>query len=120
MRQYIKNLTNHLTVKNHYGDIFQIMDAEKNMFKFIDHVRLDLLVNDVQKMSPETLGRIMCALKDGDILMTKESFTDGFRFNRDCEEMFRNLVSLYLTHAIWCRLNNREDDLSAVAKTQKT
>lgn len=104
MRQYIVNLTNHLISKNRYDQIFYKIG---NSDEFVRHVKLDLDSDDVQSMSPETLGKIMYSFEIGDVMANKEELFNGVSFSGDCEEMLRELVSLCLAYAIRDRLNDR-------------
>lgn len=105
MRQYIVNLTNHLISNNRYDEVLlKIVDRDV----FVQHIKLDLETGDVFDMSPETLGRIMCSLEIGDVLvrtLNSAGFSgDRIRFNSDCEKMLRELVSLFLAVVIRDRL----------------
>ena len=104
MRQYIVNLTNHLIGKHHYEEV---ACRSKNPDEFIKHVKLDLDSGDVQVMSPETLGKIMCSLEIGDVMASREELFNGVVFGGDCGEMLRELVSLCLAYAIRDRLYDR-------------
>lgn len=104
MRQYIVNLTNHLIDKNRYDEIFYKIS---NPDEFIRHVKLDLDSGDVRAMNPDTLGRIMCSFKTGDVKASKKDLFGGISFSGDCEEMLRELVSLCLAYAIRDRLDDR-------------
>ena len=102
MRQYIVNLTGNLIGKNNYDALAQKIGLTD---KFIEHVKSDLEAKDVRKMSPETLGRVMCSLEVGDVMATKEQLCRSVHFAGDCEEMLRELLSLCLAYAIRDRLD---------------
>ncbi len=102
MRQYIVNLTSNLIGKNNYDALAQNIGLTD---KFIEHVKNDLDAKDVRKMSPETLGRVMCSLEVGDVMASKEQLCRGVHFAGDCEEMLRELLSLCLAYAIRDRLD---------------
>lgn len=103
MRQYIINLTNNLIGKNHYDSVFHRI-ASNN--EFVQHVRTDLFCGDVQDMSPETLGKIMCSFEIGDVMASKNDLFSNITFVGDCEDMLRELVSLCLAYVIRDRLDN--------------
>lgn len=111
MRRYIVNLTSHLINKNRYDEIFARMN---NPSEFLTHIALNLESDDVKDMSPETLGKIMCAFEIDDVMASKKDLFDGTHFSGDCEELLRELVSLCLAYAIRDRLS--EESLSGIPK----
>jgi len=100
-RQYLINLTNHLIGKNRYDELFKFIN---NPDKFIGHAKIALEYGDVHDMSPETLGKIMCAFEIGDVMATKKELFDEILFNGSCEDFLREFVSLCLAYFIRDRL----------------
>lgn len=103
MRPYIINLTGNLIGKNRYDEVFHKI---KNLNEFIKHVKFDLESSDIRIMNPDTLGRIMCSFEIGDVMASKIDLFSGVCFGGDCEDMFRELVSLCLAYVIRDRLDD--------------
>lgn len=102
---YIQNLTDNLIGKNCFDRMWKDHYYHEGV-GFFKHVRNDLLCcADVSKMSPETLGKIMCAFEVGDVVASKKELFDNITFSGDCEEMLRELVAVCLAHVIVDRLN---------------
>ncbi len=106
MREYIKNLTDHLITKNRYDELDLKLRGDRNprVASLVDHVKLDLESGDVRKMNPETLGKIMANLEIGDVMASKKELIDELHFSGDCEDLLRELVSLCLAFVIRDRL----------------
>lgn len=101
MTSYIVNLTNHLINVNHYDEIWKLrMDSHQ----FVRDTAADLSVGEVSKMSPSTLGKIMCSFEIGDVMARRSEILEHITFSGDCEDMLRELVSVCLAHAIAGRL----------------
>lgn len=97
MREYIVNLTNNLIGKFRYHEMFHRMSSKE---EFISHVQHDLAITDVADMSAETLGRILCNLKSGDVWAGKKDLIDRLHFNGDYEDLLRELVAICLAYVI--------------------
>ncbi len=102
MRKYIQDLTDNLIGKNRYDDLLRRI---KDKVKFVEHVKLDLESGDIQKMTPETLGKIMCSLELGDVMASKVEILKKVVFGGDCNLMLRELVSQCLAFVIRDRLD---------------
>lgn len=101
MKPYIKNLTTELIRKGRY-DLFY--DHTPGQAEFRNFVSDDLECGAVRDMTPETLGRIMCAFETGDIAATKEQIFSQVHFAGNPGDMFREMVALMLAYVIWERL----------------
>lgn len=101
MRQYIVNLTNNLIGKNGYEELYHQYD---DLRLFLELVKLDLETGDVGAMSPAKLGQIMCSFEVGDVITSKSELLGHVRFAGTCEQMLRELVSIYLAYVIKERL----------------
>ena len=100
---YIKNLTNHLIDDHRYDDLYDLrMRSDWNTF--LTHVALDLENNDVNDMNPATLGKILCSLEIGDVMVSKDELFQMLHFSGDCEGTLRELVALCLAYVIRDRL----------------
>jgi hypothetical protein len=107
MTRYIVNLTNQLIHKNNYTFFWERC---KNKQDFVNMVSIDLSVGDVDKMSPERLGIILCSLDIGDVLANRQELLENVHFNGDCEETLKELVSSCLAMVIRDRLNPEMSD----------
>lgn len=96
-KQYIENLLSHLIGKNHY---YEDVLLRFGPLKFTEHVKMDLLVNDVEKMSPKKLGEIMCSFEIGGVPVSKKELFENLHFCGDCEDFLRELVATCLAYAI--------------------
>jgi hypothetical protein len=118
MRPYIVNLTNNLIGKHDYDRLSKRMDR----LNFFEHVKDGLEVHDVEEMTPETLGRILCSLEIGDVMASKAEMLNGLHFSGDCEDMLRGLVATCLAYAIAGRLESddtRMNDIPAYRRTKE-
>lgn len=118
MRPYIVNLTNNLIGKHDYDRLSKRMDR----LNFFEHVKDGLEVHDVEEMTPETLGRILCSLEIGDVIASKADLLDGLHFGGDCEAMLRELVATCLAYAIAGRLDAddiRMNDIPAYRRAKE-
>ncbi len=104
MRKYIVDLTNHLIAKNGYDREFKIINKKL----FLLAVKGDLYCGDVGKMSPATLGKVMCSFETGDVTATHPG--KGVPFTGDCEVMLREIVALCLAYVIRDRLDPNEQE----------
>lgn len=102
MRPYIQNLTDTLIGKNRFDLMFERVKEREG---FIDRVQNTLEIRDVRKMNPETLGRILCSLEVGDVMVGRTELFGRMHFCGDCEDMLRELVSLCLAYVICDRLD---------------
>ena len=109
MRQYIQNLTDNLTGKNRYDEIWERI---QNADEFLKHIKTDLEIGDVRDMNPETLGKIMCSLETGDVMASKDDLFKGVHFGGDCGEMLREMVALSLAYVIRNRVDRSTRDSS--------
>ncbi|MFZ1719920.1 MAG: hypothetical protein WAU28_01035 [Candidatus Moraniibacteriota bacterium] len=98
MSPYIQNLTNNLIGKNGY-DRLGLHPSE-----LVKHIKFDLEVGDVSKMNPETLGKIMAAFDNGDVMASKSELFNLVSFSGDCGDFLRELVSACLAMTIRDRL----------------
>lgn len=101
MREYIVNLTNNLIGEHQFDSMMANLTNEG---EFILQASRELLIQNVSRMSPETLGRILCELDGADI-------NPGVHFelsvNKKCERSMRILVSGLLAQSIYNRLSGR-------------
>lgn len=102
MGQYLINLTQSLIKSNHYDELASVIGNRT----ITENIMMHLLVNDIAKMRPETLGKIMCAFEIGDVMTTSKEISKYVGFNGDCEEMLRRLVAFCLASLIRDRLAN--------------
>lgn len=114
MSPYIVNLTDNLISKNRYD---QFVGLNLNRKEFLDYVKTDLSVGDVQDMRPETLGKIMASFQIGDVMASKEELFKGTSFAGTCGDFLRELTALCLAFAIHQRLS--ADRMSGVPKYKK-
>jgi hypothetical protein len=100
MEQYIVNLTGNLIGKHHFDDAKKILtDADA----FLNHIQLELLLDDVKYMVPATLGEILCSFGIGEVMASHLGKEVGFA--GDCEGMLRELVARALAYVIRDRLD---------------
>ncbi len=102
MRRYIQHLTDDLICKRDFDRVRKHLTTG---LVFFNYVRNDLLVGPIQKMKPDTLGGIMCALEPGDVLASKEDLFEHLQFSGDGANLQRQLVALCLTFVICDRLD---------------
>src|SRR5258708_3435653 len=101
VQPYIKNLTENLIGKHCYHRVAR----ELSRRQFVEHIKDDLENDDVRKMNPETLGKIMCALEIGDVMAGKQELFGALHFAGDPGDVLRELVSLCLAYAILGRFD---------------
>ena len=95
---YIPNLMHDLIGKNHYDEAFKKIKDDK---KFFEYVKDSLFVGDVQKMNPETLGKIMSSFEDDDVKASKVDLFTNITFGgNECEKLLRELVAVCLAYLI--------------------
>lgn len=99
MRPYIENLTNTLIGEHRFRDIFMKLETNPDHhIEFVEVAKHTLEFQNVSHMSPETLGKIMCAFEIGDVVSLHPK--DEVKFSSDCELMFRQQVACFLAYAI--------------------
>jgi hypothetical protein len=98
--QYIVNLTNDLITRNRYDGV-----PKKD---FLEVVADDLERRDVAKMNPATLGKILCSIESGDVLIGKAELLGALHFSGDCDRLLRELVARVLAQVIKDRLENEQ------------
>jgi len=104
MREYIVNLTNNLIGKHGFDLMFNSMKAE-NLAEgwqeiFAKLVRSTISPRDVRKMSPETLGKVMCSFEEDEL---PSCYNPGLFFGKP-DQYLKNIVSYFLAWSIRCRL----------------
>jgi hypothetical protein len=102
MTPYIKNLTNNLIGKHRFDEFFRRRIGKTS---FIDSVRIMLETADVRVMNPETLGRVLCSLEIGDVMLGKKELFGGLHFSGDPGETLREMVAACLAQVIHDRLD---------------
>ena len=102
MRKYIENLTDALIHKNYLDRVFELMIGIRETF--LKQVSVELLVGDVAKMNPETLGKIIASFETGDVPLSHQEIFENARFSGDCEDFLRRVASLFLAAVIFERL----------------
>jgi hypothetical protein len=115
VQQYIVNLTNDLIRRKHY-DIMppELIMTNANRERFRERVKDDLEQEDVRKMNPETLGRILCSLHIGDVMAKKQELIGNLHFAGDCEDLLRELVATALAFVIRDRLDPTMPEMSDI------
>lgn len=108
MRKYIVDLTNYLISRNHLDHAYNILGWEK--IPFLKQAAMDLLIGDVAKMNPATLGNIMASFEPGDVRVTRQEIFENIIFSGDCENFLREIVSFCLAAVIFERLNSDPED----------
>jgi hypothetical protein len=114
VQQYIVNLTDHLIGKYRYYDYLVCATPPWDWIRFSERIKNDLETDEVRKMNPETLGRIMCSLEIGDVLIGKAELLHGLHFCGDCGDLLREMVSVCLARIIRDRLDPASDGLSSI------
>ena len=71
MSKYIENLTDNIINKNNYWITFGRLQKQRGTF--IDLVGDELERNEVRNMTGETLGKIMCSIETGDVMIGKKN-----------------------------------------------
>jgi hypothetical protein len=104
MRKYIVDLTDNFIGKNNYVRTFKTLNKKM----FLGFVKNDLYCGEVKKMSPATLGKIMCSFEVGDVSIVHPG--KGVPFAGDCEDMLREVVALCLAYVIRDRLDPNEQE----------
>lgn len=102
MTPYIQRITDSLIGKHRFNESFH---RTPHKAIFIESTATTLEVDDVEKMSPGTLGRILCSFEIGDVMARKEELIGGLHFSGDLSAMLRELVSVCLAYAIHDRLD---------------
>ena len=107
MRKYIVDLTNNLIGKHLFDELIERLrargGADSHPCVILDHIANILEVTEVQKMNPETLGKIMCSFETNDIA-AKNPFRE-VSFSGNPGDALRELVSACLAHVIYDRLD---------------
>jgi hypothetical protein len=102
MRPYIVHLTDELILKHRFDAIREkITDPEY----FLNHVRLSIEFDEIFKMRPETLGKIIASFDPNDVMVGKQELFSNVRFDGDCEGMLRSLTAACLAYAVRARLD---------------
>ncbi len=101
MREYIVNLTNDLIRRNRFDVTYGLIGDKVS---FLHQATTDLLVGDVAKMKPETLGRIMASFEIGDVLVDRKEIFENVTFSGDCEDFLREIVAFCLANVVFERL----------------
>lgn len=99
--QYIQNLFDFLTNKNRFKEA---VGRFTNSEDFINYIRVQLLYGDLERMKPETLGKIMGAFEVGSVLTTKKEIMKHVTYAGNCGDMLREIVASCLAHAIGNKL----------------
>ena len=110
MRQYIINLTDNLIGKHRLDRKQKFLNGEEVLRKFYEAT----IENDVAQMSPETLGKIMCSLEIGDVMISQEEFRLKCLFWGDGRDMLNILVTFFLARVIYDRLKPWSQESGAV------
>ena len=105
MRQYIVNLTNNLIGKHGFDLMFRHMGTDavnKLGWKegFVRLVNMTISAREVRKMSPETLGKVVCSFEQSEIPCNTPAFFFG-----EPDQFLRNTVSHFLAWSIRYRLD---------------
>ncbi len=101
MSVYIENLTNDIIRKHHLVRIFNRTNNEE----FLNYVVLGIRYEEVVKMSPQTLGRIMCSINSDDIpFKDRDSLWSRARMHDNTTDLLRDLVCLSLAYVIRKRM----------------
>ncbi len=103
MSKYIYNLSDNLIRKHHFDEIWfdQLRFKED---EFFGHVRRILRWDDVEKLAPQTLGRVICSFEVGMVPVNRQELFDKVGFTSNCEETLRDLVAVCLAYFIRERL----------------
>ena len=104
MSKYIENLTDNIINKNNYWITFGRLQKQRGTF--IDLVSDELERNEVDNMTGETLGKIMCSIETGDVMIGKKELFDALHFAGGCGDLLREIVSRCLATIIWDRLHH--------------
>lgn len=112
MREYLVDLTNHL-IGRHGFDQYVVanMFDEAGIFR---HIALVLETDDLSKMRPETLGKILGSLELGNVLLSKQEIVDRLYFAGDPVDLLRNIVACCLASVICTRLTGDKELLRDV------
>ncbi|OHA79951.1 MAG: hypothetical protein A2747_01885 [Candidatus Yonathbacteria bacterium RIFCSPHIGHO2_01_FULL_44_41] len=116
MKGFMRSLVNRLITKNRYDKLLEIQ-FPNNRDEFLRYVKEDLASDDVNTMTPETLGKIMCQIDNGDVSVTKEELSNFVQFLGNCDELLREMVSLCLACVIYKHLNG---SLTSTQNTQES
>jgi hypothetical protein len=103
MVEYITNLTNNLIGTRNYDDLRERLPDDH---MFLQHVMLDLKTCFVVELNYKALGRIMCSLTNDEVGVIPDQMRAAIRYNGDCSEVLRDLVSFCLAHVILHRLSD--------------
>ena len=106
MRTYIDNLTDTLIGEHSFQSIFMKLETDSDhRVEFVEVAKHILEFENVACMSPETLGKIVCAFESGDVLSLHSK--DEVKFTGDCSLMLRELVAVFLAYAIDKKLREK-------------
>lgn len=104
MKGFMRSLVNRLITKNRYDKLLEIQFSN-NRNQFLRYVKEDLASDDVNTMTPETLGKIMCQIDNGDVSVTNEELSNFVQFAGNCDEFLREMVSFCLACVIYKHLS---------------
>lgn len=105
MTPYIKNLTDHLIGEHDFDESWDDW-GHYRQGEFRKYLWRALLPGPVKKMTPETLGKVMCSLRTHDTgLSRRELFENGTLFGGSEGDMLREMVTYCLVHIIFRRLS---------------
>jgi hypothetical protein len=100
-KKYLVNLTDHLIGRNHLDEMVDMYDDQK---QFVRHVSAALEVDELAKMTGETIGGIMDLLEVGDVVTSKAELLGNLHFGGDCGDLFREFASRCVAYFIYERL----------------
>jgi hypothetical protein len=102
MTEYIDRLTDELIGKHKFHIISKEITSRQEHFNYI---RLTIRYDDIGRMRPETLGRVMGDLAQGEVAANKEDLLKHVAFIGDCKNFLCELVAVCLAYVIQDRLN---------------
>ncbi len=109
MTEYIDRLTDELIGKHKLHIISKEITTRQEHFNYI---RLTIRHDDIDRMRPETLGRVMGDLTQGEVEANKEDLLRHVAFIGDCKNFLCELVAVCLTYVIQERLNPASENKS--------
>lgn len=110
VQEYIVNLTDDFIRRHRFAALRPHVRRG-----FFAYVKDTIAQHDVARMSPETLGRIMCSLKPAEVLVYEAGgFLGMLKFRDDCGDLLRQAVTVALACVIRNRLDPATSDIGPI------
>jgi hypothetical protein len=110
MKEYIKDLTDNFIRVHHFDKVIGRLPDRK---EFINFTTVALETNEVENMSPEIMGTILCSIRGKELAPAekdKKEFGVVIHLEDSLTEMLQKIVSECLANVIYGRLNPERDE----------